>query len=124
MSRLGAVSKILWILAVCLFLAGGFKYYKQSHERKRLVVYDLTWRDKGGDGLTMNRWRYVLDPQTHLPLRIDKYLKTDTDADYILRETLIITYPSDSEIIGAINDEGLNDKYQIEEICKKVKNNR
>ncbi|OHB58993.1 MAG: hypothetical protein A2Y12_19675 [Planctomycetes bacterium GWF2_42_9] len=93
------VSKIILALAICALIAAGFRYYKHSREYKQpIVVYDLTWPDKGGNNQTLNRWRYFIDSKSHLPRKIEKYSKTNADTDYILKETLIITYPTDEEM--------------------------
>jgi len=102
------VSKILLALAICALIAAGFRYYK--HSQRPVVVYDLTWPDKDGNNQTLNRWRYFVDSKSHLPRKIEKYSKTNADTDYILKETLIISYPSDEEMSKLLKDKGLSSK--------------
>jgi len=90
------LNKFLWCVVILMLAAGIFCKYRYKHNR--LTIYDLTWQTNDSNGQIDHRWRYFIDPQTHLPRKIEKYNKPDPNTDYILKETLLITYPSDDEI--------------------------
>ncbi|OHB52856.1 MAG: hypothetical protein A2Y07_04465 [Planctomycetes bacterium GWF2_50_10] len=92
----GRLNKFLWGVVILMLAAGIFCKYRYKHNR--LAIYDLTWQTNDSNGQIDHRWRYFIDPQTHLPRKIEKYNKTNPATDYILKETLLITYPSDDEI--------------------------
>lgn len=64
-------------------------------------VYDLIWSPKQG---WLRKWRYFVDPQTHLPKRLEAYEKSPIDRDYILRTVKVATYPADSEMVNMVNE--------------------
>ena len=96
----------LAIVAV-LVLAGGYRYYNRP-ARKPVEVYELTWPDRTDvNNIVYRRWRYFIETKTDLPCKIEKYSRGEPNDKYILQETLIISYPAETQIRTIIEDSGL-----------------
>ena len=92
------------LVFVCLAYIG--RQYRQR-AANRIQVYDLTWPDETDkNNIVYRRWRYFIEPRSCLPVRIEKYSKRDPNDNYTLLETLVITYPSDEEILQVIKKVG------------------
>lgn len=44
------------------------------------------------------RWRFFIDPQTHLPTRVEMYSQAPTELRPTLYKTLVVSYPTDQEV--------------------------
>lgn len=76
-------------------------------DQEGIQVYDLTWPDKtDANHPVFRKWRYVIEPKTNLPRKIEKYYKLAREDDYILEETLVVSYPTTEEIKSVIKDAG------------------
>ena len=94
------------LILLCLIARYVIVWYK-TRPPNRVHVYDLTWPDRtDANNVVYRRWRYFLKPRSYLPLKVEKYSKRDPNDDYTLKETLVITYPSDDEIRQVIKDAG------------------
>ena len=90
----------------CIFFCIILLYYTKA-DREGIEVYDLTWPDKTDVNCPVfRRWRYFIETETNLPRKVEKYYKLAPEEDYILEETLVISYPSAEEIKSAIEDAG------------------
>jgi len=97
---------IILATLVLVCLAFIVRQYRQR-AANRIQVYDLTWPDETDkNNIVYRRWRYFIEPRTCLPVRIEKYSKRDPNDNYTLLETLVITYPSDEEILQVIRKYG------------------
>jgi hypothetical protein len=75
--------------------------------RGGIEVYDLTWPDKtDANRPVFHRWRYFIEAKTNLPRKVEKYYKLAPEDNYILEETLVISYPTTEEIKSVIKDAG------------------
>lgn len=64
-----------------------------------IEVYDLTWERKTNDGsLVFYKWRFFVDPRTYLPKKIECYLKSTADGEYVLQTTNVVEYLDNSQI--------------------------
>ncbi|MFC1677830.1 hypothetical protein ACFL3G_12320 [Planctomycetota bacterium] len=91
---------------VCISLLVGFRFYKNAH-RKPIEVYDLTWPDKtDANRPVFRKWRYFIETKTNLPRKVEKYYKLAPEDNYILEETLVVSYPTTEEIKSVIKDAG------------------
>jgi len=103
--RLAIVGVGVLILLISLALPIGLKWYKNYSQENHIEVYDLTWTDKTVDGPeVLRKWRYFIESKTSLPRKIEKYRKADGDEHYVLEETLIVSYPTDEQVLAAIKD--------------------
>ena len=76
----------------------------QEAETAATEVYELEWKSIDFDGLEVSRkWHGYIDPETHLPQKIEWYKKTPQDKDYVLDTTCIVEYLSNTEIQAVIN---------------------
>ena|GEM_PF-5455332 len=67
-------------------------------------VYDLEWKESGYGGTeVLRKWRGYIDPDTHLPQKIEWYKKSLNDNGYVLETISTIEYLSNAEIRAAIN---------------------
>ena len=72
-----------------------------------IQVYDLTWPDKtDANRPVFRRWRYFIEAKINLPRKVEKYYKMTPEDDYILEETLVVSYPTTEEIKSVIKDAG------------------
>jgi len=62
-------------------------------------VYELTW-SKQIDNFNTEyyKWRVFVDIQTNLPIKTERYRKTNANSEYALILTYLVTYPTDDEI--------------------------
>jgi len=102
---------VLLVLA-CIPLRYAIVWYK-SRPPNHVHVHDLTWPDRtdGEEGddegdVVYRRWRYFFKPRSYIPLKIEKYSRGEPNDDYVLEETLVISYPSTDEIRQVIKDTG------------------
>ena len=108
-TRYHRVTCMVLAFLLCAALVTGFAYYRWA-VRKHIEVYELTWPDSSADGRRIyRRWRYFIDSKTDLPCKIEKYSRGDPNDKYILQETLIISYPAETQIRTIIEDTGLHD---------------
>jgi hypothetical protein len=73
-------------------------------------VYDLKWTEPLLGQITeYHRWRFFVDPDTNLPMRIEMYIKSKVEVgdEYILDSAVVVEYPSDQELQSLL--EGLLD---------------
>ncbi len=62
-------------------------------------AYDLIWNKRASDGsLIPRKWRFFVNKETHLPLRVENYIKLFPDEKYSLEKIYSIKYVSDSEV--------------------------
>lgn len=100
-----SVYLILTVL-LCISLLVGFRCYKNAN-RKPIEVYDLTWPDRtDANRPVFRRWRYFIETKTNLPRKVEKYYKLAHEDNYILEETLVVSYPTTEEIKSVIKDAG------------------
>ena len=101
------------LILVCLGLLVAARYYRHYKWIKNnpISVYDLTWPDRadaneaGDEGdVVYRRWRYYIETKTNLPRKIKKYSTRDPNDEYVLEETLIVSYPTDEQIRAVIKD--------------------
>ena len=91
---------------LCISLPVGFRFYKNAN-RKPIEVYDLTWPDRtDANRPVFRRWRYFIETKTNLPRKVEKYYKLTPEDNYILEETLVVSYPTTEEIKAVIEDAG------------------
>ena len=91
---------------LCISLLVAIRYYKNAN-RKPIEVYDLTWPDKtDANQPVFRRWRYFIETKTNLPQKVEKYYKLTPEDNYILEETLVVSYPTTEEIKSVIKDAG------------------
>lgn len=89
-------------LFLCIILL-----YCMKATREGIEVYDLTWPDKTDvNRPVLRRWRYFIEAKTNLPRKVEKFYKLAPEDDYILEETLVISYPTNEEIKSVIKDAG------------------
>jgi hypothetical protein len=68
------------------------------------ALYELEWKESGYGGTeVLRKWRGYIDPDTHLPLRIEWFKKTPNDDCYTLETISTLEYLSNAEIQAAIN---------------------
>ena len=85
-----------------------YRHYKWV-KNNPVSVYELTWPDKtDGNDIVYRKWRYFIESETSLPGKIEKYYKSTPDANFVLEETLVISYPTDDEIRAVIKEAGLD----------------
>ena len=91
---------IYFVILVLAFLAvRNIIVFCKTRPPDHVRVHDLTWPDRTDkDNVVYRRWRYFLKPRSYLPFKIEKYFRSDPNEDYILEETLVISYPSTGEI--------------------------
>ncbi|MDD5064710.1 MAG: hypothetical protein PHQ35_08150 [Phycisphaerae bacterium] len=72
---------------------------------KSIEVYDLTWTDRASGGpVVLRKWRIFADSETNLPRRIEWYVKSAADSDYIATSVTTVEYLSNSEMQKVIKD--------------------
>ena len=101
------------VLAVLVYLGllAAVRYYRHYKWVKNnpVSVYDLTWPDKtDGNDIVYRKWRYFIEAETSSPGKIEKYYKSTPDANFVLEETLVISYPTDDEIRVVIKEARLD----------------
>ncbi len=67
-------------------------------------VYDLVWTSRWPE-TEVRRQRYFVSAGTNLPKRIEVYAKGESQSEFQFLRYVVITYPSDSEVEGAVRDE-------------------
>jgi hypothetical protein len=60
--------------------------------------YDLVWTTPISATRQMERWRFFVDPWTHLPARVEVYAQAPTEPRPQLHKTLVVSYPTDQEV--------------------------
>ena len=71
-------------------------------------VYDLTWtRSSLRSETKLGKWRVFVDSNTNLPRKAQFYDKFPTDAEYVLRNELVVEYLSDREVEAAVEEASL-----------------
>jgi hypothetical protein len=64
-------------------------------------AYDLVWNSPIPmipPAPQTERWRFFIDPQTHLPARVEIYSQGSTELQPRLYKTYVVSYPTDQEI--------------------------
>ena len=61
-------------------------------------VYDLTWTESTSVSTISNKCRFVVDPETKLPRKIELYQKRFVDTDYSLKSVTQVEYLTDPEM--------------------------
>jgi hypothetical protein len=77
-------------------------------------VYDLVWtRPVPTIPPTQRteRWRFFVDPGTHLPSRLEMYSQDTTDSQQRLYKTEVVSYPTDEEVRALV--QGLFPHFQV-----------
>jgi hypothetical protein len=108
-SRYRRVIYIILLVGVCLDVLAAVRYYRNYKWAKNhpIQVYEKIRPDETDrNNIVYCKWRLFIDKKTHLPVRIEKYIKRAADANYTLLETQVITYPTDEEVKKAIKDAG------------------
>ncbi|MHC4477121.1 MAG: hypothetical protein ACYTEL_15850 [Planctomycetota bacterium] len=67
-------------------------------------VYELTWSETQGESAHYYKWRVLLDPRTALPHRTQFGRRVSGEYDYEWRYVYVVTYPSEGEIEGLIQE--------------------
>ncbi len=75
-------------------------------------VYNLTWKGSDNEFTTWyHKWRVFVDINTDLPVRTESYVKklyhrrkSDSDDDYVLDRFIVVTYPTEAEILALIKN--------------------
>ncbi len=67
-------------------------------------VYDLTWTESTVSGIRFNRFRFLVDPITKLPHRVEMYQKRSTDGQYSLTSVKQVKYMSDADMEQVIRE--------------------
>ena len=76
----------------------------QEAETTAIEIYELEWKRIDFDGLEVSRkWYGYIDPDTHLPQKIEWYKKTPKDNDYVLETTCSVEYLNPADIQAAVN---------------------
>ena len=99
---------IFYVLLTLVSLAGRYVivWYK-TRPPNHIRIHDLTWTDReDANNIVYRRWRYFLKPRSYLPLKIEKYSRSDPNDSYTLKETLVIEYPATEKIRQVIKDAG------------------
>ena len=100
-SRQRIVKILLLVLILLCFVFGAAQF---------VWYYFMTPAEKSQthpgekSNIVTHKWRYYLDTKTNLPRRIEKYHQTYKDKDFVLKETLVLAYPTDEEIETVINE--------------------
>jgi hypothetical protein len=67
-------------------------------------VYELAWVDGNYPNLgTFKKWRFFVNSKTHLPHKIEAYRKLPHDTEYNLISSIMVEYPSVSNIQADVN---------------------
>jgi len=68
-------------------------------------VYELRWTEKAYDGTTVQRsWRVFTDASTNLPQKVQWFRQLASDAQPVLKLTMLIEYPSNQEVQSIVEE--------------------
>ena len=95
---------VVILLCICVLVLFMCRM-KTNHED--IQIYDLIWSDRTNvNRPVFRKWRYFIETKTNLPRKVEKYYKLTPEEDYILEETLVVSYPATERIKSIMKDTG------------------
>lgn len=73
--------------------------YLDDNNQNGIEIYELTWHKVSFEGLKVYwKWRVSTFKETNLPQKVEWYMKSDPNGDYILKSTNVASYIDDDEL--------------------------